>query len=67
MKVQKIKAIAKAKGIEPGNLKKGNLIRAIQRAEGNFDCYGSATSGFCDQSNCMWRGDCVSSTMNTGA
>ena len=59
MKLQKVKAIAKAKGIEAGNLKKPELIRAIQRAEGNFDCFGSAASGFCDQVNCMWREDCM--------
>ncbi len=62
MKLREIKAIAKAKGIKADDLKKPELIRAIQRAEGNFDCYGSATSGFCDQPNCMWRKDCLSAT-----
>ena len=59
MKIEKIKAIAKAKGIKAGNLKKPELIQAIQRAEGNFDCFGSATSGYCDQAGCLWRDECV--------
>ncbi|MBI4689148.1 MAG: SAP domain-containing protein [Nitrospirae bacterium] len=61
MKIQKIKVIAKAKGIKSENLEKPELIRSIQKAEGNFDCYGAAT-GFCDQANCMWREDCISKT-----
>lgn len=59
MTIEKIKAIAKAKGVKAGNLKKPELIQAIQRAEGNFDCFGSATSGYCDQTGCLWRDDCV--------
>ncbi len=59
MKIEKIKTIANAKGIKAGNLKKPELIQAIQRAEGNFDCFGSATSGDCDQINCTWRKDCL--------
>ena len=30
---------------------KPELIRAIQKAEGTFDCFGSAASGYCDQFN----------------
>jgi len=59
MKFQDIRKFAKARGIKTGNLKKPELIRTIQRAEGNFDCYGSAISGYCDQLNCLWRKDCL--------
>ena len=59
MKAHEIKEIAKEKGIKVGNIKKPDLIRTIQIAEGNIDCYGSATSGFCDQTNCLWREDCL--------
>lgn len=59
MKLQEIKPIAKSKGVKSGNLKKPELIRLIQKAEGNFDCYGSATFGYCDQMNCLWREDCL--------
>lgn len=60
MKLQKIKAIAKERGVRAENLEKGDLIRAMQRVEGNFDCYGSATSGECDRMNYLWRKDCLS-------
>ena len=59
MKLQEIKPIAKAKGINSRNLKKTELIRTIQQAEGNSDCYGSVSSGFCDQMGCLWRDDCL--------
>ncbi len=59
MRLKEIKTIAKTKGIKAGNLKKPELIRAIQRSDGNFDCYGSANSGFCDQFNCLWRENCL--------
>jgi hypothetical protein len=59
MNVKQIREIAKTKGLNPGTMKKENLIRAIQRAEGNFECFGAATSGECDQTNCLWRTDCL--------
>ena len=59
MKLQEIKAIAKEKGIKDGNMKKAELVREIQRAEGNFDCFGTATAGYCDQAACLWREDCL--------
>jgi hypothetical protein len=59
MTVKQIKEIAKANGIKVGNMKKENIIRSIQRAEGNFECFGTATSGTCDQYNCLWREDCL--------
>ncbi|MEW6586419.1 MAG: SAP domain-containing protein, partial [Nitrospirota bacterium] len=59
MSLKEVREIAKAKGIRTGNMKKDNIIRTIQRAEGNFDCFGSAAAGECDQVNCLWRGDCL--------
>ncbi|MCK4951884.1 MAG: SAP domain-containing protein [Gammaproteobacteria bacterium] len=55
----KIRKIAKDKGITLGKLSKVNLVRRIQRKEGNFDCYGTAFSGECDQQDCCWREDCL--------
>ena len=53
--------MAKAKGIRVGNQKdQALIIRDIQKAEGNFPCYGTATAGKCDQSGCLWRKDCLS-------
>ena len=59
MKNKEIQKIAERLGIVPAGLAKDDLIRAIQRAEGNFDCYGSAAEGYCDQEGCLWRGDCL--------
>lgn len=59
MTMKQIKDIAKEKGVKVGNMKKDNIIRAIQRAEGNFDCFGTAVAGVCDQMNCLWRDDCL--------
>jgi hypothetical protein len=39
-------------------MQKAELIGAIQRAEGNFDCFGTATEEECDQEECLWREDC---------
>jgi hypothetical protein len=59
MNLKDIKDMAKSQGIKVGNMKKENIIRSIQRAEGNFDCFGSAITGGCNQMNCIWRGDCL--------
>ena len=37
---------------------KKELIKQIQRKEGNFDCFGSAR-GNCSQLICCWREDCL--------
>jgi len=35
-----------------------DIIRRLQRDEGNFDCFATAYDGVCDQANCLWRKDC---------
>lgn len=60
MDMKAIRSTAKSIGVKPGKLSKTELIRQIQIAEGNFDCYATATSGDCDQADCAWRGDCLS-------
>jgi hypothetical protein len=59
MTIKTVRDIAKTKGVKTGNMKKENIIRAIQRAEGNFDCFGTASQGVCNQANCLWREDCL--------
>jgi hypothetical protein len=59
MTLKQVKGIAKGKGVMVGNMKKDDIIRAIQRSEGNFDCFGGATAGACEQFNCLWRNDCL--------
>jgi hypothetical protein len=58
MKILDIKAIAKKKGINAGKMDKTDLIRAIQRAEGNNPCFATASVQTCGQMNCQWRADC---------
>jgi hypothetical protein len=59
MNVQQIRAIARERGLKPGNASKVELVRAIQRSEGNSDCFARADSNFCDQTGCLWREDCM--------
>ncbi len=59
MNLKQVKDMAKTKGIKVGNMKKENIIRAIQRTEGNYECFGTAINGECDQSDCLWREDCL--------
>ncbi len=59
MKLEQIRSIAKLHSINPGMLSVTELVRAIQSKEGNFDCFGKAVNGECDQIGCSWRGDCM--------
>lgn len=58
MKMPEIREIAKEKGVKAGKMSKTELIRAIQRAEGNNDCFTGKNVSGCDQMNCLWRADC---------
>ncbi len=59
MNIQAIKEIAKKKGIMAGKLNKTDLIRTIQKAEGNYDCFASSQADKCGQAKCLWRKDCA--------
>ena len=59
MKMSEIRKIAATQGIKPKKPTKAALIKAIQLNEGNFDCFGSATAGACDQVGCIWNEDCI--------
>lgn len=59
MNMVEIREIARSKNMIPGHQKKSELIRSIQRKEGNFDCFGTATAGVCTQTDCLWRKDCL--------
>lgn len=58
MTVKELQKMAKNLGIKTGGLRKAELVRAIQRAEGNFDCFGTVED-FCDQTDCLFREDCL--------
>ncbi len=58
MNMVELKVIARAHGIKVGTMRKAELIKAIQRAEGNEDCYATGKSHVCCQHDCLWRDDC---------
>jgi len=58
MKMIQIKKYAGKKGVHSGKMKKAELIRAIQAAEGNPTCYGSERKSYCQEANCLWESDC---------
>lgn len=35
-------------------------VRAMQKAEGHFDCFGRASANFCDQKECLYHAECLS-------
>lgn len=62
MNKQAVQKIARQHQVFDPSLDKAALIRRIQLAEGNFDCYGKAGGGACDQGECLWRKDCLLET-----
>lgn len=49
---------AKEKALRRDFLDTTNLVRSIQRAEGNPDCFRKA-EGYCDRLDCSWRAYCL--------
>ncbi len=60
MNMTEIKGKAKGLGVKIGNLRKTDLIRAIQTKEGNFPCFESAKE-YCAEKACCWRDACLPS------
>lgn len=59
MKIVDIEKKAKSLGLkDTWKLSKKDLIKTIQRKEGNFDCFGNAINS-CSQAVCCWRPDCL--------
>ena len=48
----------KEKGLRKDFLDTTNLVRSIQRAEGNPDCFRKAED-YCDRLDCSWRQYCL--------
>ena len=59
MNMNEVKHIARDRGLKPGRLKKVDLIRAIQKEEGNESCFRTGKADWCDQDQCLWRTDCL--------
>ena len=58
MKITEIKEIARQFNLKPGKATKSALVRSIQEAEGNQQCFASNSSEECGQDSCAWREDC---------
>jgi hypothetical protein len=59
MKMNEVRNIAKSLGLNSFGKSKAELIKEIQRKQGNFDCFGSALE-YCDQLDCLFRESCLS-------
>jgi len=60
MNFNEIKRIAKGMGINTYGMKKIDVIRSIQRAENNINCYATQRVDVCNEDACLWRNDCIS-------
>jgi hypothetical protein len=49
---------AKSLGIHPEGMERAEIIRAIQRAEGNTPCFGNS-NGKCVHTTCYFRAECL--------
>lgn len=58
MRLEEIRKIARGFGIRPRGMRKGELIRTIQKTENNVPCYGTGRVDQCNETRCLWRGDC---------
>ncbi len=58
MNMSEIKMKAKGLEINPGKMKKTDLIHAIQTKEGNTPCYGYS-NGNCPNTDCCFMADCL--------
>ena len=57
MKVTEIRERARELKVKNySRMRKDDLIRAVQLAEGNTDCYKRITN--CGEMDCLWREDC---------
>jgi predicted metal-binding transcription factor (methanogenesis marker protein 9) len=62
MNMAEIKFKAQALGINPGKMKKAELIHTIQIAEGNTPCFGRS-NGHCQYTNCCFIKDCLNTRL----
>jgi len=59
MKFNEIQKMAKKMGVNTFRMNKTGMIRTIQRAENNIECYGSLRVNYCQEMECLWRDDCL--------
>lgn len=56
MKLEEVRKIARRKNVNTANMKKGEIIRAIQMSEGYSPCFDMLKS--CNQTGCLWKTAC---------
>jgi hypothetical protein len=63
-KVPAVKTPAKTPALRTNSrevmLARVEAVRLQQRVEGNFDCFGRAADGYCDQGSCTYHAECLS-------
>jgi len=65
MKISAVREIARNRGMtKTGKMDKTELIRSIQREEGNYDCFATPYVHECNQFGCLWREDCLKADSN---
>lgn len=58
MTFAQIKQIASEHGIKVVGVKKVDIVRAIQKQEGNTPCFASGKVLECGQPHCLWLAAC---------
>lgn len=58
MTIKEVRERARTLGLRVGSKRKTELVRAIQVAEGNPQCFRTERR-FCEQTTCCWLEDCV--------
>lgn len=59
MTKEQVKKVATEKGIAVGSkLKKEEIVRLVQKSEGNDQCFMTGKAASCGQPDCLWRSDC---------
>lgn len=60
MNFNELRQMAKSLGLNTYRLKKPQIIRSIQQAEHNIECFGTQRVEHCGEHTCLWKNDCVS-------
>ena len=61
MNFNDIKKLAKKMNINTYRMNRTDVVRHIQRAEHNPDCFATDRAIICNEMKCLWRDDCMKS------
>ncbi|MFA4911811.1 MAG: SAP domain-containing protein [Desulfobacteria bacterium] len=64
MSFNEVRRMAKDLGVNTASGKKTDIIRAIQRAENNIECYATDRVNNCYEDLCLWKSECLSINNN---